>query len=109
MYQLKLSVEIKTYLLASSPDAEPFLAQIESEWKKLLDFLGFELVSVDRYSQGICDCDHVQHQEWSFLALSVKRGYRNALNCYYLVQILQAYCGLFQSHQEIDHCVLSVR
>lgn len=109
MLQLKLSVEIKTYLPASSPDTEAFLAQIESEWKQLLDCLGFELQSVDRYSQGVCDCDHAQRREWSFLTLSVKRSSNNALNCHYLVQIVQAFCGLTQSHEEVDYCNLSIQ
>ena len=105
MFSLKISIEIKTNLLYGDSDAPAFLDEIQSEWKKLLDFLVFES-QFDRYSQGVCDCDHVQHHEWCYLAISANRDCREKQNVFYFSQILQGYCGLIQSSQWVYYCTL---
>ncbi len=108
MYSFHFSVEIISNLTTTDSQAQDFLDKIESVWENFLTCLGFEL-QFDRYSQGICDCDHALNREWCCLAVSMKRNCQQKTSIFHLFQIVQSYCELFQENTEIRYCVLKMK
>lgn len=104
---LKCKIEIKTYLTNSDQQAENYLNQIESGWKKFLELLGFES-QFHRYSQWVCDCDYPSRREWYYLSIDVSRNLNKKNNTFHFYQLLFSYCALIQSDEKIDYCNLTV-
>lgn len=108
MILLEFTIEIKTSLLAHNPDDQKRLDEIQTQWTSFLDLWEFEYSPV-RYSQGICDCDHVQHREWCYISISVKKQIQNENNAFHYLQMIHGYSGLFSSLKDIDFCRVQMK
>lgn len=111
MYELKIRVEIKTYLTNSNDEqmkeSESYCLATEELWKSILDALGFES-QFHRYTQGVCDCDHVTHTEWTYLSISLTKNLNVKENCLHFFQIIQSYAQAHQNLGDVDYCKVSL-